>query len=162
MHDEREGLTPGYKFNDWEMRGVPLRIEIGPRDVAAGEVVLARRDVAGPAGKSKAAVAEVAASAKSILQEIQANLYKQAKAVVDSNTRQFDDYSKLQVQMAEEGGGGFADIYWCGNSRCETRIREETRATCRAIPLNQPKDVGGRCIVCQEPAAERAFFAKAY
>ncbi len=160
--DEREGVTPGYKFNDWEMRGVPLRIEIGPRDIAAGEVVLARRDIPGASGKSRASLAEVAATAKSLLQEIQTNLYKQAKAAEDSNTRQFDDYSRLRAQMADEGGGGFADVYWCGSPQCETKIREETRATCRAIPLNQLKDRGGRCIVCQESATERALFAKAY
>jgi prolyl-tRNA synthetase len=161
-HDEREGVTPGFKFNDWEMRGVPVRIEIGPRDVAAGEAVLARRDIAGPAGKSKAALAEISARVGTILQEIQTNLYRQARAAVASNTRQFDDYAELQTQMAEEGGGGFADVYWCGNSRCETRIRDETRATCRAIPLNQHQDGNGRCIVCNESATERALFAKAY
>jgi prolyl-tRNA synthetase len=161
-HDDREGVTPGFKFNDWEMRGVPLRIEIGPRDIAAGEVVLARRDTSGPAGKSKASLANIAASVTTILQEIQTNLYRQAKAAVDSNTRQFDDYTKLHAQMADEGGGGFADIYWCGKPQCETRIREETRATCRAIPLNQHRDRSGRCIVCNESASERALFAKAY
>ncbi len=160
-HDEREGVTPGFKFNDWEMRGVPLRLEIGPRDVAAGEVVLARRDIGGPGGKSKAPIAEVPARVKSMLAEIQSNLFRQAKTAADSNTRQFDDYAKLRAQMAGEGGGGFADIYWCGNPACETKIREETRATCRAIPLNQHND-SGRCIVCAEPANERAFFAKAY
>jgi prolyl-tRNA synthetase len=159
--DEREGVTPGFKFNDWEMRGVPLRIEIGPRDVAAGEVVLARRDISGPAGKSKAPLSEAAALAKSMLTEIQANLYRQAKTAAESNTRQFDDYETLRAQMAGEGGGGFAEIYWCGNPACETTIREETRATCRAIPLNLPRN-GGRCIVCAQPATERSFFAKAY
>jgi len=160
-HDEREGVTPGFKFNDWEMRGVPLRIEIGPRDVAAGDVVLARRDITGPGGKSKAPLAEVASCAKSMLQEIQINLYRQAKAAADSNTRTFDDYTKLCAQMADEGGGGFAEVYWCGNPECETKMREETSATCRAIPLNQHND-GGPCIVCRQPATERAFFAKAY
>jgi prolyl-tRNA synthetase len=160
-HDEREGVTPGFKFNDWEMRGIPLRIEIGPRDVAAGEVVLARRDIAGPAGKSKAPLAEVAPRVESILEQIQLNLYRQAKAAADSNTRQFDDYAKLCAQMAEEGSGGFAEVYWCGNPACETKIREETRATCRAIPLNQHQE-GGPCIACGQPAIERAFFARAY
>jgi len=140
---------------------VPLRIEIGPRDVAAGEVVLARRDITGPGGKSKAPLAEVVLRAKSMLQEIQLNLYRQAKAAVDSNTRPFDDYTKLRAQMADEGGGGFAEVYWCGNPKCETKMREETRATCRVIPLNQHID-GGPCIVCGQPATERAFFAKAY
>jgi prolyl-tRNA synthetase len=160
-HDTRDGLTPGFKFNDWEMRGVPLRIEIGPRDVASGEVVLVRRDITGSAGKSKVPLAQVATSTQSMLQEIQLNLYRQARNLVDSNTRQFDDYNKLREQMSEEGGGGFADIYWCGNPDCETKIREETRATCRAIPLNQHQN-GGHCIVCGEPANERALFAKAY
>ncbi|HJU11653.1 MAG TPA: His/Gly/Thr/Pro-type tRNA ligase C-terminal domain-containing protein, partial [Candidatus Binataceae bacterium] len=158
--DEREGATPGFKFNDWEMRGVPLRVEIGPRDVAAGEVVLARRDIAGPPGKSKASMAEVVTCTELLLKEIQLNLYRQAKTAVDSNTRQFEEYADLCSQMTGEGGG-FADVYWCGNPACETRIREETRATCRAIPLNQRKD-DGRCIVCGEPAPERAVFAKAY
>jgi prolyl-tRNA synthetase len=160
-HDDREGVTPGFKFNDWEMRGVPLRIEIGPRDIAAGEVVLVRRDITGPAGKSKTSVAEVALRAKAMLEEIQSNLYRQAKAAVDANTHSFDDYTKLCAQMADEGGGGFAEVYWCGRQSCETKLREETRATCRAIPLNQHKD-GGVCIVCREPASERALFAKAY
>ncbi len=159
--DEREGLTPGFKFNDWEMRGVPLRIEIGPRDVAAGEVVMARRDIAGPPGKSKAPIAQAAERSTAVLAEIQKNLYQQAKAVADQNTRRFDDYGKLSAQMQGEGGGGLADIHWCGNPECETKIREETRATCRAIPLNQD-GAPGKCIVCGESAKERAFFAKAY
>jgi prolyl-tRNA synthetase len=159
--DEREGVTPGFKFNDWEMRGVPLRLEIGPRDVAAGELVLARRDMPGAAGKSKTPLAEAPDRVKAVLAEIQSNLYRQAKAAMDANTRQFDDYGKLRQQMADEGGGGFADVYWCGNPVCETKIREETRATCRAIPLNQQLD-GGACIVCAEPAKQRALFAKAY
>jgi prolyl-tRNA synthetase len=160
-HDEREGVTPGFKFNDWEMRGVPLRIEFGPRDVAAGEVVLARRDISGPGGKSKAPLGDVVSRVRSTLQEIQLNLYRQAKAAADSNTYQFDDYTNLCAQMADDGGGGLAQVYWCGNPACETKIREETRATCRAIPLNQHND-SGACIVCRQPATERAFFAKAY
>jgi prolyl-tRNA synthetase len=159
--DEREGVTPGFKFNDWEMRGVPLRIEIGPRDVAAGEVVMARRDVAGQPGKSKAPIADVAARAMALLNEIQKNLFRQAKAAADANTRKFDDYAQLSMQMEGEGGGGLANIYWCGNPVCETKIRDETRATCRAIPLNQD-GAPGKCIVCGESAKERAYFAKAY
>jgi prolyl-tRNA synthetase len=159
--DQREGLTPGFKFNDWEMRGVPLRIEIGPRDVAAGEAVLARRDLAGSAGKVKAALSELTAKVTALLTEIQQNLYRQARAAMEANTHQLDSYAELQARMQGEGGGGFADIYWCGNPLCETKIRDETRATCRAIPLHQ-NHPAGRCIVCGEAAAERAFFAKAY
>jgi prolyl-tRNA synthetase len=159
--DQREGVTPGFKFNDWEMRGVPLRIEIGPRDVAAGEVVLARRDIAGPAGKSKAALTEVSARVAALLAEIQSNLYRQARAAMEANTHQLSSYAELAERMKGEGGGGFADVYWCGRPECETKIREETRATCRAIPLKQNHSAGV-CIVCGESAAERAFFAKAY
>jgi prolyl-tRNA synthetase len=159
--DEREGVTPGFKFNDWEMRGVPLRVEIGPRDVASGEVVLARRDTPGPAGKSKSPMIEVAAHAAVLLGEIQQNLLAQARAAMDANTHLVTSYDQLRTQMAGEGGGGFADIYWCGNPACETKIREDTPATCRAIPLNQSHPPG-ECVVCGEPATERALFAKAY
>jgi prolyl-tRNA synthetase len=159
--DEREGMTPGFKFNEWEMRGVPVRIEIGPRDVAAGEAVLARRDKSGPEAKSKASLANIADKVGALLGEIQQSLYAQAKAALIENTRKFDDYAEFRKHMEGEGGGGFADIYWCGNPECETRIREETKATCRAIPLAQ-EGVAGKCLVCGESATERAYFAKSY
>lgn len=159
--DDREGLTPGFKYNDWEMRGVPLRIEIGPRDVASGEAVMARRDIPGAAGKSKASLDGIAGHAQSMLAEIQKNLLAQARAAMAANTHSVASYARLQEQMAGEGGGGFADIFWCGRAECEMKIRDETRATCRAIPLNQ-SIAAGKCVVCGEPAAERALFAKAY
>jgi prolyl-tRNA synthetase len=159
--DTREGLTPGFKFNDWEMRGIPIRIEIGPRDVASGEVVLARRDRLGPEAKQKALRAEVSSRVKSLLVEIQKSMFDQALAHRNANTREFDSYEAVVKQMEGEGGGGMANVYWCGNPACETRIREDTKATCRAIPLNQ-NSAPGKCIVCGEPANERAFFAKAY
>jgi prolyl-tRNA synthetase len=159
--DTREGLTPGFKFNDWEMRGVPVRIEIGPRDVASGEAVLARRDKSGQEAKSKASMATIADTVRAMLTEIQTNLYAQAKAAMVANTRKFDTYAAFKKHMEGEGGGGFADIYWCGNPACETRIREETKATCRAIPIEQNTQPG-KCLVCGEPATERAFFAKSY
>jgi prolyl-tRNA synthetase len=159
--DEREGLTPGFKFNDWEMRGVPVRIEIGPRDVAAGEAVLARRDKSGPESKTKAPLATIANTVGALLDAIQKSLYAQAKAAMIANTRKFDDYTAFRKHMEGEGGGGFADVYWCGNPVCETRIREETKATCRAIPLGSD-GVAGPCLVCGEAATERAYFAKSY
>jgi prolyl-tRNA synthetase len=159
--DEREGVTPGFKFNDLEMRGIPVRIEIGPRDVASGEVVLARRDRLGPEAKQKAPIAEVVTRVTSLLAEIQKSLFDQALAYRDANTREFDDYAAFTKQMEGEGGGGMANVYWCGNPACETKIREQTKATCRAIPLNQNL-AAGKCIVCGEAATERAFFAKAY
>jgi prolyl-tRNA synthetase len=160
--DDREGMTPGFKFNDWEMRGVPLRIEIGPRDVAAGNAVLARRDRPGREGKASVDLAGIAVHATRILDEIQLSMLEQARAAMAANTRQFSDYDSLRAQMEGEGGGGLADVYWCGRAECETKIRDETRATCRAIPLDQNDLPPGPCIVCGEPSSERAFFAKAY
>src|SRR5271165_997747 len=93
--DEREGSSPGFKFNDWEMRGVPLRLELGPKDVAAGEAVLARRDKSGPESKSKAALSTIADAVSGLLGEIQKNLYAQAKAAMIANTRKFDDYAEF-------------------------------------------------------------------
>jgi prolyl-tRNA synthetase len=159
--DTREGVTPGFKFNDWEMRGVPLRIEIGPRDVASGEAVLARRDLKGPEAKSKAPLASIADRSGAIFAEIQKSLYAQAKAWMTAETRQFENYDQLRRQMEGEGGGGLADVFWCGNPDCETKIREELKATCRAIPMNQSGGAG-ECIVCGAAASERAMFAKAY
>src|SRR5208283_3403233 len=159
--DEREAVSPGFKFNDWEMRGVPVRIEIGPRDVASGEAVFARRDKSGPESKSKASLATIADTVGALLSEIQKNLYAQAKAAMIANTRKFDDYAAFRRHMEGEGGGGFADVYWCGNPACETRIREETKATCRVISLTND-GTAGKCLVCGESAPERAYFAKAY
>jgi prolyl-tRNA synthetase len=159
--DTREGVTPGFKFNDWEMRGVPLRIEIGPRDVAAGEAVLARRDLKGPEAKSKAPLGAIAERAAPMLDEIQKSLYAQAKAWMTAETRQFAAWDELKRQMEGEGGGGFADVFWCGSPACETKIREELKATCRAIPMNQ-SGAAGKCVVCAAAASERALFAKAY
>ncbi|MGH7864253.1 MAG: proline--tRNA ligase, partial [Candidatus Binataceae bacterium] len=89
--DDRDGVTPGFKFNDWEMRGVPLRVEIGPRDVASGEAVLARRDQHGPDAKSKAPLADIAARVPTLLDEIQKSLYQQARTALAAGTRDFDD-----------------------------------------------------------------------
>src|SRR5579875_2314807 len=158
--DAREGLTPGFKFNDWEMRGVPVRIEIGPRDVAAGSVIMARRDIASKEAKVTASIGDLPAATNRLLDEIQTNLLTQARAAMAAQTRSFDDYEALRRQMEGEGGGGLAEIHWCEDPVCETRIREETRATCRAIPLNQ-QGTRGPCIVCGREGG-RAFFAKAY
>ena len=115
--DEREGLTPGFKFNDWEMRGVPIRIEIGPRDVAAGEVVLARRDRLGPEAKQKAPLAEVPSRVTSLLAEIQQSLFDQALGSRSANTREFDNYAAFAEQMEGEGGGGMAQVLLVRQSR---------------------------------------------
>jgi len=157
--DDREGLTPGFKFNDWEMRGVPVRVEIGPRDVASGQAVLSRRDISGHPGKEQTPLATLGSRVKELLGEVQRGLYEQARHTMEAETRQFDDYQSFARQM--EGGGGLAEVYWCGSPECESRIREETKASCRAIPLNQSGPEAS-CIVCSRPSKQRAYFAKAY
>ena len=155
--DEREGPSPGWKFNDWEMRGVPLRIELGPKDVAKQAVVLARRDRPGKEGKTSAALAGIGDSVQRLLGEIQKSLYDKALAFRKSNTHEAKTYDELK-QAVE---GGFALSYWCGNAECEAKIKEETRATMRCIPLEQSGG-SGKCVYCGKPAQEQAIFARAY
>jgi prolyl-tRNA synthetase len=155
--DEREGPSPGWKFNDWEMRGVPLRIELGPKDVAKQAAVLARRDRPGKEGKTSAPLAGIADTVQRLLAEIQQAMHDKALAFRKSNTRDAKTYDELK-QAVETG---FASSYWCGSAECEAKIKEETRATMRCIPLDQPGDIG-KCVCCGRPARERAIFARAY
>jgi prolyl-tRNA synthetase len=155
--DEREGLTPGFKFNDWEMRGVPLRLEIGPKDVAKGTVVLARRDKPGKEGKSSVAQDGLASVVARTLDEIQASLYDRALAFRNANTQEPKDYAQFKEAVER----GFAITYWCGSRECEEKIKQETKATMRCIPLDQPGGKG-TCIYCGQPAQEKGVFGRAY
>jgi prolyl-tRNA synthetase len=156
--DERDD-TPGFKFNDWEMRGAPLRIEIGPKDVANNTVALARRDILrmGKEGKSFVPQDGIAATVVEVLKTIQQALYDRALAFRDANTYDPKDYQEFKA-AAEKG---FAFSYWCGDRECEAQIKDETKATTRCIPSEQPSDPGV-CIHCGKPAKEKAFFARAY
>jgi prolyl-tRNA synthetase len=162
--DEREGSSPGFKFNDWEMRGVPLRMELGPKDVAKGSVVLARRDRPGKEGKSFVPQPVIAASVTQMLGEIQQTLYDRALAFRKANTAEPADYEQFK-QAVEKG---FAFAWWCGSGDCEAKIKEETKATMRCIPLDQTlggaSQAGGsgKCVYCGAAASERAIFARAY
>ena len=155
--DEREGLSPGFKYNDWEMRGVPLRVEIGPRDVQKAQVVLARRDVPGKEGKSVAPREGLALRLGEMLTTIQANLFERARRFRDENTFEVSTFAEL----AEAVEKGFARAYWCGDAACEEKVKEETKATTRCIPFDQP-GVAGRCAICGREAKEVAIFGKAY
>ncbi len=155
--DEREGSSPGWKFNDWEMRGVPLRIELGPKDVAKRAAVLARRDRPGREGKISASLADLPVTVERLLAEIQQSLHDKALAFRKSNTHDAKTYEDLKKAVET----GFALSYWCGNQECEAKIKEETRATMRCIPLEQSGGPGV-CVYCGKPAAERAIFARAY
>ncbi len=155
--DEREGVSPGFKFNDWEMRGVPLRIEIGPKDIAKETVVLARRDMPGREGKSFVPQAGLPDSVRQALNSIQGALYDRALKFREDNTKTPENYAAFKDAVEK----GFACSFWCGSAQCEKSIKEDTKATLRCIPLEQ---TGGKgtCIYCGQPAEARAYFAKAY
>jgi len=155
--DDRTELTPGFKFHDWELRGVPVRIEIGPRDVDQGVVTVARRDVPGKAGKSTLPMAGLEGSLKDLLENIQSAMLARATAFRDANIHDPKDYAAFR-EVVE---GGWAFSWFCGSSECEVHIKEDTRATARNIPLDQPEG-HGHCIYCGQPATRKAYFAKAY
>ncbi len=155
--DDREGVSPGWKFNDWEMRGVPLRVELGPKDLARQSCVVARRDRPGKRGKSSVPLDGMTGAISRMLEEIQQSLYERALHFRDSRTRETPTYEELRSAVET----GFALAFWCGGGECEARIKEETKATMRCIPLVQV-EASGHCVVCRRPSQERALFGKAY
>ena len=159
--DDREGLTPGFKFNDWEMRGVPLRMEIGPRDVKAATVVLVRRDVPGVEGKQSVQTTELVSTVRRLLDEIQANMLAQATAFRDANLHEAASYDDLKEIVKD----GWALIPHCGTPECGDRIKAETKASSRCFPLDLNEEwypKGVTCSACGKPAQGRAYFARAY
>jgi prolyl-tRNA synthetase len=155
--DDRTEVTPGFKFNDWEMRGVPLRIEVGPKDVEKNVITVARRDVPGRAGKSTLGMDQLAPQIAGLLTDIQASMLAKATAFRDAHIHDPRSYDEFK-QVVEDG---WALSWWCGSLECEAKIKQDTRATTRCLPLDQPTD-SGSCIVCGQPAHEKAYFAKAY
>jgi prolyl-tRNA synthetase len=155
--DDRDDVSPGFKFNDWELRGVPLRIELGPKDVAQGSVMVARRDKPGREGKTAVSQDNLAGALSEAFADIQASLFDRALAFRQANTHEPKDYAEFR-QVVEDG---WAFAWWCGERECETQIKDDTRATTRCIPLEQPGGEG-TCIHCGKPAKEKAIFAKAY
>jgi len=155
--DDRTEVTPGFKFNDWEMRGVPLRIEIGPKDVEKGTVAMARRDKPGREGKSFVPQARLSRTVGMLLDEIQASLLARATTFRDSHIFDPKDYAEL----TEVVQNGWAYSYWCGDNECEAKVKEDTKATTRCIPLEQ-KEEKGKCIVCGKNAKRKVYFARAY
>ena len=155
--DERDEYSPGWKFNEWELKGVPLRIEIGPRDIAKDQVVLARRDVPGRDGKSFVPLAGLTDVISDTLKDIQNNLLARAIEFRDANISEPSDYDSFREAATQ----GFARAWWCGNVACEDKVKDDTKATTRCIPSDQPGG-SGTCIVCGESAEEIAIFARAY
>ena len=155
--DDRDNVSSGFKFNDWEMRGVPVRIEIGPKDVEKGSVALARRDRPGREGKSFVPQAGLDAAVSGLLAEIQAALLKRATEFRDANIHTPADYADLKRIVTD----GWAFAYWCESRECETRVKEDCKATTRNIPFDQPHEEG-TCIVCGKPSKRKVYFARAY
>ncbi|MCH7588309.1 MAG: proline--tRNA ligase [Chloroflexi bacterium] len=157
--DRREDLTPGYKFNDWEMRGVPLRIEIGPKDIAAGQAVLARRDLPGREGKQEIALDKLEDTVEDLLINIQESMYEKAVRFRDENTHYVETYDEFKEVLADQGG--FIRSHWAGTSEDEAQIKEETKASIRCLPIDRPEGKG-RCFFTGKETDQVALFAKAY
>jgi prolyl-tRNA synthetase len=155
--DNRDEVTPGYKFNDWEMRGIPLRIEIGPKDVEKGSVTIARRDIPGKKGKSQLSQENLALSINEMLDIIHTSLHDRALAFRQAHTYDPREFNEL----IEAVQNGWAYSWWCESQACEAKVKEETKATTRCMPLDQ-EEGEGRCIVCGEPAYRKVIFARAY
>ncbi len=156
--DRREGQSPGFKFNDWEMRGVPVRLEIGPKDVEKDSAVLARRDIPGRAGKQFVPQAGIVAALESLLAAIQANLLADARAFRDQHISDVGDYDEMRQVVAN---GNWARAWWKGSDEDELAVKDETGATIRCFPFDQPGGTG-ICVKTGQIAQKVALFAKAY
>jgi prolyl-tRNA synthetase len=153
--DNRDNVSPGWKFNEWELKGVPIRIEIGPKDLEKGQVVLVRRDTGEKVPMDQAAVV---LRVPELLEEIQASLLAKAKERLEGNCRSANTYEDLKKEL--DGPGGFVFAPWCGNGECEERISEETKATIRLVP-DKAEDCPA-CIICGKNPAKRVPFARSY
>jgi prolyl-tRNA synthetase len=154
--DATEENSPGWKFAEWELRGVPLRLEIGPKDIEKAQVFSARRDTR---AKASIPMAELAARVPALLDEIQSALLTRAVEFRREHTTEVSTWEEFKEAM--EGRPGFVIAHWCGSADCEAAIKAETQATLRNIPLDSVR-VDGECIRCNGGSHVKAWFAKAY
>jgi prolyl-tRNA synthetase len=154
--DDRDDLRPGFKFADAELRGVPVRIEIGPRDLDASVVTVVRRDTG---EKSQVGIDAVTAALDELLAAIQRGMFDDAVAFRETNTHRVATYDELRSAIADEGG--FVVGAWCGDAACEAQVKTDTKATIRFLPL-EPQDPGAICVVCDRPGVDVATWAIAY
>lgn len=154
--DNRDTQKPGFKFAEWELKGVPVRIAIGPRDLQQGTVEVARRDTK---EKKVMKLDEVSTAIPSLLSEIQENIYKKSLAFRDDHITQVESFDQFKEVLDQKGG--FVSAHWDGTPETEASIKEETKATIRCIPLDA-KDEAGKCIFSGKPSAKRVLFARAY
>lgn len=148
--------TPGWKYSEWELRGVPLRIEIGPRDVRANQVVLVRRDTR---DKITVPTSNLVAAVDEVLDRVQANLLQRARAYLESHIARVDTMEEFRRVLREQPG--FILAHWCGSASCEAAIKAETGATIRCIPFGESEEAG-ECVCDRKPSRKRALFARAY
>ncbi len=156
--DAREGKSPGFKFNEWEVKGVPLRIEIGPKDLAQKQIIMARRDTS---EKKPMPIADCTEAAMhGVMDEIHATLLKQAQDYLEAHTIKTDDFAAMQKHL--EGDGGMVWAPWDGTVETANAIKDKTKATIRLLP-ETPEDVSGKKdIFSGKPAVAMALYAKAY
>jgi len=157
MLDDRDTQTPGWKYNEWELRGVPLRLEIGPKDIEKSQVMLARRDTR---EKSSAAMDGLSSHVVGMLDSIQEALFARAVAFREEHTTHTDSYDEFKQIL--EGRPGFVVSPWCGSAMCEAQIKAQTQATIRNIPFTGTTAVGKKCLKCDADATVHAWFAKSY
>ncbi|NLO87419.1 MAG: proline--tRNA ligase [Firmicutes bacterium] len=160
--DDREEYSPGYKYNHWELRGVPLRLEIGPRDIENNQVVLVRRD---NGEKLFAGIDGLEEALPGVLDAIQRDMLAAARKFLDENSRPAADMAEMEKIITEKRG--FVYAWWCGDEACELEVKERMSATIRNIPLDQQAarqkaPAAAKCVHCGKPAAEVAVFARAY
>ncbi|HLH29845.1 MAG TPA: proline--tRNA ligase [Terriglobia bacterium] len=154
--DDRDQYSPGWKFNEWEKRGVPLRIEVGPKDLEKNQVMLARRD---NREKTPASQDGLADTVRQMLDTIQKSMFERAKEFREARSHRVDDYSKFNQIL--DGEGGFLWCHWCGSEECEEKVKDETKATIRNIPRDSPAEQG-KCIKCGSASERRVIFARSY
>jgi prolyl-tRNA synthetase len=154
--DDRDAYTPGWKFNQWELKGVPIRIELGPRDLKQGQVVMVRRDTG---QKIPVKEADIPSNIEKLLQEIQDNLFAKAKALLQEKTTSVQGYEEFKKVVCNKGG--FLKAAWCGSADCEAKIKDETGATIRVRPF-QKEEPATNCVYCGQKAKEIVYFARSY
>ena len=153
--DSRSELTPGFKFHDWELKGIPLRIEIGPKDIQNQKAVLATRYNKEKTNESFEKLDEQVLNS---LESIQKNMLIAARKILDDNIKEAATYSEFKSNLEK---GGFIKSLWCGNQECEEKIKEETGAEIRVIPFGSEDD-SGKCIICENKSKSAPLFAKGY
>ncbi len=158
--DDRDQYQPGYKFHEWELKGVPVQVELGPKDLANNACVLKRRDLPGKESKEFGVpLASAADRIAAVLRQMQTDLLDRARKFRDANTNDVNSYDEFKQKLEEPGG--FLLAHWDGTRETEDRIAAETKATVRCIPSDRPKEAG-KCVVTGKPSAGRVVFAKAY